>query len=84
MRIRIRNNGELISGMHEIKENDTNNIIENSGNLSNNFVEGLKFNQGKNIITIKLNDETQNRNSVNKKLKEAKNIGKKYGDMDEE
>ena len=47
-------------------------------------MEGLKFNQGKNIITIKLNDETQNRNSVSKKLKEAKNIGKKYGDMDEE
>ena len=61
-----------------------NNIIGNSGNLSNNLVEGLKFNQGKNIITIKLNDKTQNRNSVSKKLKEAKNIGKKYGDMDEE
>ena len=70
--------------MHEIKENNENNIIENSGNLSNNLVEGLKFNQGKNIITIKLNDETQNRNSVSKKLKEAKNIRKKYGDMDEE
>ena len=77
-RIKIRNKGELIN---EIKEN---NVIENSCNLSNNSREGIKLNQGKNIITIKLNNETQNRNSVNKKSKEAKNIEGKYGGMDEE
>ena len=65
-RIKIRNKGELIN---EIKEN---NVIENSCNLSNNSREGIKLNQGKNKISIKLNNEAQNRNSMNKKSKEQK------------
>ena len=83
-RIRIRNKGELIGGIKEVKEDNLNNVIENPGNLPNNSGEGLNLKQGKNIIPIKLNSEIQNRNSVNKKSKEGKNIERKYGKMDEE
>lgn len=83
-RIRIRNKGELIGGIKEVKEDDLNNAIGNLGNLPNNSGEEFNLKQGKNIIPIKLNNEIQNRNSVNKKSKEGKNIERKHGQMDEE
>ena len=73
--------------MNEIKESRGDfgvNTRQNIYSLNNNSRNSINLNQNKNVITLKLNTENQNRNQIIKKLKEKKGNGEKLSGMDEE